>query len=248
MTKTRGWLLIALLIGLPLPSSTGSVARDADAVDDQVALQPTPLEWGQWHTLFDGVTLAGWRAWRGDRIEGWTATDGVLARTGSGGDIVTVRRFGDFEFAFEWRVDRGANSGVFYRADPNQRHIYMSAPEYQVLDDAHHRDGRDPLTSAGSNFGLYPAPRGVVRPAGEWNEGRIVAHGERIEHWLNGVRVVAYELDDADWQARVTASKFAAWPAYGRAREGHIGLQDHGDPVAFRSLRIRELGGSEQVR
>src|SRR5690606_39644101 len=106
---------------------------------------------------------------------------------------------------------------------------------------AGHADGRSPLTSAGANYGLHPAPRGVVRPAGEWNEARIVADGARVEHWLNGVKIVEYELGSPDWAARVAASKFAEWPAYGQARRGHIGLQDHGDPVWFRNVKIRSI-------
>jgi hypothetical protein len=117
----------------------------------------------------------------------------------------------------------------------------MSAPEYQVLDDAAHADGRNPLTSAGAAFGLYAAPRGVVRPAGEWNQSRIVVRGSRVEHWLNGQKVVEYELQGGDWKAKVAASKFKDWPTYGTAEEGRIGLQDHGDRVQFRSIRLKVL-------
>jgi hypothetical protein len=102
----------------------------------------------------------------------------------------------------------------------------------QVLDDAHHPDGRSRLTAAGAVYGLYPAPAGVVKPAGEWNTVRIVAHGHHVEHWLNGVRIAEYEIGSADWTARVAASKFGKWPGYGRAAAGHIALQDHGDQVA----------------
>jgi len=195
-----------------------------------------------WTLLFDGRSLAGWRGYnRPDAPEGWAVSDGALARVGPGGDLITESQYADFELALEWKVDAGGNSGVFYRAEEGHEWIYQSAPEMQVLDDAGHRDGRDPLTSAGASYGLYPAPRGVVRPAGEWNDTRIVAVGHRVEHWLNGIKVVEYELGSRDWEERVAASKFAEWPAYGRARRGHIGLQDHGDPVWFRSIKIRSI-------
>src|SRR5690606_19356342 len=141
--------------------------------------------------------------------EGWAVEDGTLVRVGPGGDIVTTGQYGDFELVLERRVESGGNSGVLYRAVGGHAWIYESGPEMQILDDAGHADGRDPLTSAGANYALHPAPRGVVRPAGEWNEARILADGDHVEHWLNGVKVVEYALGSPDWQARVAASKFA---------------------------------------
>jgi hypothetical protein len=146
-----------------------------------------------------------------------------------------------FELVLDWRVAPGGNSGVFFRADESQPQIYMSAPEVQILDDAGHRDGASELTSAGSNYALHAAPRGVVRPAGEWNRLRLKVEGATVSQWLNGVHMITYELGSADWQARVAASKFSQWPVYGTLPRGHIGLQDHGDVVAFRNIRVREL-------
>ncbi|MEJ2087526.1 MAG: DUF1080 domain-containing protein [Gammaproteobacteria bacterium] len=196
-----------------------------------------------WQLLFDGKTTAGWRNYQKNTIsDGWQAVNGTLARVADGaGDIVTLDEYGDFELVVDWRVEEGGNSGIFFRASENNPYIFMSAPEVQVLDDQRHRDGRDPLTSAGSNYGLHPAPRGVVRPAGEWNHVRLLVDGDRVSQWLNDELVVTYELGSEDWQARVKASKFAAWPEYGTLRKGYIGLQDHGDPVAFRNIKIRPI-------
>lgn len=195
-----------------------------------------------WRPLFDGKTTAGWRGFhRADMPDGWQVVDGALTRVAPAGDIITVEQFGDFELALEWRVEPGGNSGVFFRATEDVDIIYTSAPEMQVLDDERNPDGQSPLTSAGANYGLHPAPRGVVRPAGEWNEARILARGAHVEHWLNGVKVVEYALWSDDWEERVQKSKFAEWPQYGRATSGHIGLQDHDNWVAFRNIRIREL-------
>ena len=167
--------------------------------------------------------------------------DGALTRVADAGDIVTREQFQDFELALEWKVEPGGNSGIFYRVAeaPELETVWQSGPEFQVLDDARHADGRVPETSAGACYGLYPAPRGVVRPAREWNEARIVVRGTHVEHWLNGRRVVAYELGDHDWEERVRRSKFAGLRRYGREPRGHIALQDHGDWVAYRNIRVR---------
>jgi hypothetical protein len=110
-----------------------------------------------------------------------------------------------------------------------------------VLDDARHPDGKSRLTAAGANYGLHPAPAGIVKPAGQWNQVRLIVNGRQVEHWLNGVRVLQYTLWSPDWEMRVHGSKFGRHPRYGRNAEGYIGLQDHGDRVAFRSIKIRVL-------
>jgi hypothetical protein len=195
-----------------------------------------------WRLLFDGRTTEGWRGYKSDGMPaGWRAVDGALTRVASGGDIVTREKFKNFELALEWNVAPGGNSGIFYRASEDDEAIYWTAPEMQVLDDAAHRDGGDRMTSAGALYGLYPAAPGVVKPAGEWNQVRVVVNGNHVEHWLNGTKTVECEIGSADWEARVAASKFAPHVKFARNAEGHIGLQDHGDRVAFRNIKIREL-------
>lgn len=195
-----------------------------------------------WRLLFDGETLEGWRGYHSESIpRGWRVKNGVLHLSNGQGDLITEETFSNFELRLQWKVAEGGNSGIFYLAELGSDVIYMSAPEMQVLDDFGHPDGGDPLTSAGANYGLHPAPRGVVKPAGEWNRVRIRVEDERIEHWLNGRKIVEYVIGSDDWQKRVAGSKFADWPQYGGARSGHIGLQDHGDPVWFRDIKIRVL-------
>ncbi len=197
---------------------------------------------GEWRILFDGRSLDQWRGYRSDRVPaGWQAVGGALTRVGAAGDLITRDVFGDFELELEWTVAEGGNSGIMYRVTEESDETYQTGPEMQVLDDARHADGSSRLTAAGAVYGLYPAPAGVVKPAGEWNRVRIVARGNHVEHWLNGVEVATYELGSPDWMARVAGSKFRRWPGYGRAATGHIALQDHGDRVAYRNIRIRTL-------
>src|SRR2546428_1133933 len=210
------------------------------------AQSPNPLSPAEraagWRLLFDGKTTAGWRGFKMDSLpSGWQVVNGALTRVAAAGDIVTREQFRDFELSLEWNVARGGNSGIFYRASEDDDAIYWTAPEMQVLDDARHPEGKSRLTAAGSDFGLYPAPAGVVKPAGAWNQVRLLVKGHHVEHWLNGVKVVEYELSSPDWEARVKASKFAPHPRYGRNVLGYIGLQDHGDRVAYRSIEVRVL-------
>jgi hypothetical protein len=172
---------------------------------------------------------------------GWQVVDGALTRVAAGGDIVTRDKYANFELELDWNISPGGNSGILYRGSEEEDAIYWSAPEMQVLDDARHPDGHSRLTAAGSDYGLYPSPAGVVKPAGEWNHVRILVNGNHVEHWLNGVKVVEYELGSADWTAKVAASKFAPHPHYGRNATGYISLQDHGDRVAYRNIKIRVL-------
>jgi hypothetical protein len=196
-----------------------------------------------WVSLFDGKTITGWHnyATPGAPVTGWSAEDGLLVRTGPGGDLTTDKQYANFEFELEWKVGPGGNSGIIYRIDHSGERSYITGPEMQILDDAAHRDGKNPLTSAGANYALHAPTPGVVRPANEWNAARLVVNGNHVEHWLNGVKVVEYELGSADWETRRKASKFANAEKYGRATRGHLAIQDHGDRVSFRNIRIREL-------
>ena len=169
-------------------------------------------------------------------------TAGVLTKDGSVDDLVTHEMYGDFELELEWKLAKAGNSGIFYRGTRDYDHIYWSAPEYQLLDDANAHDGQARLTSAAAAYALYAAPAGVVLPYDQWNETRIIVKGAHVEHWLNGQKVVAYELWSEDWKSKVAASKFAAYPLYGLAKSGVIGIQgDHDGALSIRRMRVRTL-------
>ncbi|HEY2146242.1 MAG TPA: DUF1080 domain-containing protein [Steroidobacteraceae bacterium] len=196
-----------------------------------------------WHVLFDGKLTHAFRGWHSqDFPAGWHVVNGTLAKEGAVDELITRKQYGNFELELDWKIGESGNSGVFYRGTREYDHIYWSGPEYQLLDDANAPDGRNRLTAAASAYAIYPAPEGVVKPFGEWNTTRIVVNGTHVEHWLNGQKVVAYDLGSADWQARVAASKFAKYPNYGLAKKGFIGIQgDHPGSLALRHVRIREL-------
>ena len=184
-----------------------------------------------------------WRGWKSSGFPaGWKIDGDTLSKKGEVEDLVSRESFGDFELELEWKLSEGGNAGIFYRGTREYDYIYWSAPEYQLLDDARHPDGRNRLTSAAAAYALYAAPAGIVRPAGEWNAARIVVDGARVEHWLNGQKVVTYELWSPDWKAKVAASKFAPHPNYGLARNGLIGIQgDHAGTLTLRGIRIRAV-------
>jgi hypothetical protein len=164
-----------------------------------------------------------------------------LARVGGGGDLITRQQYASFELALDWRVSPGGNSGVMFHVVEDLERTYHSGPEMQILDNGGHRDGRNPLTSSGSNYALHAPPRDVTRPVGEWNTARLVVNGNHVEHWLNGEKVVDYELGTPEWIEKVAASKFNEWPRYGKAGRGHIAIQDHDSAVAFRNVKIRVI-------
>jgi hypothetical protein len=213
-------------------------------VDDRsYAKSPADASPPEWHVLFDGKGLSAWRGWSARGIpRGWHVREAMLTKDGPVEDLVTRRQFRNFELELEWKIGEGGNSGIFYRGTREYDHIYWSAPEYQLLDDANARDGRNPLTSAAAAYGIYAPAAKLLQAFDEWNTTRILVNAAHVEHWLNGAKVLEYELWGPDWRARVAASKFAAYPHYGLARRGYIGIQgDHTGTLAVRNVRIREL-------
>ena len=196
-----------------------------------------------WRPLLEGKLADTWRGYRSDSIPGgWHMVGDTLTKSVSTNDIITREPYRDFELELDWKLSAGGNAGIFYRATEEYDHIYWSGPEYQLLDDAGHPDGRNRLTAAGSSYALYPSEAGIVKPAGEWNSTRIVVRGAHVEHWLNGKKLVDFELWSPDWQARVAKSKFTEWRDYGRAHSGYIGIQgDHDGALSLRNIRIRSL-------
>jgi len=241
----------SLLLGCGLLFPVRAPAQEAS---EHNTLTPQEQDNG-WELLFDGETTDGWRGYNQKSFpdEGWTVRDGTLliqesggGVSGSGGDILTTESYDDFILTLEWKIAKGGNSGVFYRAIEQEGvAIYWSAPEMQVLDNANHPDatrGEDGNRKAGSLYDLIPAKPQPFTGHGEWQQVKIVADGAHVEHWLNGTKVLEYELWTPGWYEMIRNSKFECHPAFGDAREGPIGLQDHGTRAQFRNIKIKELG------
>ncbi len=199
-----------------------------------------------WELLFDGKTTNGWHTYGKTTISGWTVKEGVLHNSGigsdSGGDIVTDEDYDNFELYVEWKATKGSNSGIFYRVDENVTDvIYKTGPEYQLLDDKGWPTKLSSAQYSGANYDMNPPVGGEVKPLDEFNVTRITVKGSHVEHWLNDVKVVDYQLWSQEWNQAKANSKWAEHPNYGMAKKGKIGLQDHGGLTMFRNIKIRKL-------
>lgn len=202
-----------------------------------------------WQLLFDGNDIN--RNWRGYKQENaptkWVIDDGAIFFNpdvdGSNGDIISREQYSEFEFSLEWKVAPGSNSGIFYHAVESDAYEfpYETAPEMQVLDNDGHADGQFAQHRAGDLYDLMESRVENVKPVGEWNKVLIVIKGNQLEQWQNDELVISTTMWDDNWAALIADSKFPAWPDFGTSKIGHLALQDHGDPVWFRNLKIRPL-------
>lgn len=203
-----------------------------------------------WVLLFDGKTPEGWRGYRReDMPPGWKVINGALVRVsggegglgaGGGDDLITIEQYKNFELKLQWKISPGGNSGILYHVTEVTPASWRNAPEMQVLDNAAYV-GRDPKQLAGALYDLYAAEKDVARSAGEWNRVRLRVNDGRVEHWLNGEKIVEYEIGSDEWKQRVANSKFKDLPHFAKAEAGHICLQDHSNRVSFRDIKLRPL-------
>lgn len=264
-TATRLFPVVAMLVATgcsssPTPevSASPDVTASASASNQVTAAQRA----AGWRSLFDGRTLAGWRGLGSDSVPSahWTVQDGAIKKIATkhvavqadgqpleGGDLMTVDTFRDFELAWDWKVTPGANSGVKYNVSEElstsipPRHAAKGF-EYQMIDDLRHPDGKLPTHRTSALYDLIAPPADKpMRPVGEWNHSVIIFDGNHGEHWLNGRRVVSYDLDSPAFRDALSTSKYAPIPWFATRRSGHIVLQDHGDEVYFRNIMIRDL-------
>jgi hypothetical protein len=237
---------IAVLIVLAVRLAASPGAQSPEPVN---TLTPTEKSAG-WTLLFDGKSTSAWRGYKKPDMGGlrWKIEDGCLALPSGEGadtqgqrDIITTQQFDDFELAWEWRIAKGGNSGVKYFVTENNESAI--GHEYQVIDDERHADAKiGPHRQTAAFYDVLPATERPVKPAGEWNTTRIVVRGQTVEHWLNGKKVLQYELGSPALKAAIAKSKFKGIARFGTRQNGHILLQDHGNQVWFRSIKIRRLG------
>jgi hypothetical protein len=228
----------------------------APAQDKTPANQLTEAEKAAgWRLLFDGKTFDGWRGFHSDKVPaGWAIEDGCIKKVPAegemgqaGGDLITVDQFDNFEFSVEWKLSKGANSGVKYLVSESLPPEGKSAVsfEYQVLDDDNHPDAKAGIAgnrTAGSLYDLIPASKAKkLNPIGEFNQTRIVIKGNHIEHWLNGMKVVEFERGGEALKKHIAESKFKNIKGFGEIAKGHILLQDHGNAAWYRNIKIRAI-------
>jgi hypothetical protein len=229
----RSFFVTVLIIGL------------AQTFAAQPSESKTKTDKEGWKLLFDGKSLAGWRSFKKETApnKGWVAEKGMLRHLpkGGGGDIITDEAFDDFDLRWEWQVVSGANSGLKYFITETRSSAI--GHEYQLIDDTKHPDAlRGPKWQTSSFYDVLPPVGKTLKPVGEWNQSRIVVKGNHVEHWLNDQKVLEYELGSPEVKAAVARSKFKNVQGFGEKVHGHILLQDHGDEIAFRNIRIKEFG------
>lgn len=201
----------------------------------------------KWVKLFDGKNTDHWHTWTLDEVKGWAIEDGVLTTEGKSGDLVTNEKYEDFVMQFEFKISPKGNSGVLYKIleEPGNKKLfntYASGPEYQIIDDVNYPAKTTDLQKTGANYDIIaPNDFTIVKPAGEWNKGVLKIQDGKVEHWLNGKKVVEYMYGTDEWKESVAKSKFAKWEYANPRAAGHISLQGHGDQVWFRKIRIKEL-------
>lgn len=227
----------SLVLGLAVAVlASGAFAAPSPAPNTLTAAEKA----AGWKLLFDGKSTAGWKGFKTAAPDaGWHVTDGAIGpdpKTSK--DLVSKENFENFELSFEWKISPKGNSGVMFHVIPVGDETYESGPEYQILDNAH---GEPPLQRAGSLFALYAPLMDMTKPVGQFNQARIVVDHGHVQHWMNGMKVVEYEIGSRDFKARVAASKFRQWPQFATAKTGAIALQNHGDAVWFRNIKIRVL-------
>ena len=245
--KLSSLVVLTLLSGACSQSSDSKTAAEAETAQTETAASATE---GEWIELFDGKSLAGWHGYnKTGEVSNWTVEDGALvclgaAKDAHGGDIVTDQKFDNFELTWDWKVDKGSNSGVMYHVveDPKYKAPYETGPEYQIIDDIGFPEKLEDWQQAGANYGMQVAnEKKKLKPVGEWNSSKIVYNEGHVEHWLNGEKIVEFEDNTPEWTKEKTEGKWKDYPDYATAKSGAIALQDHGNKAYFKNIKIKQL-------
>lgn len=243
MKKAGLIMLLAIAIAGCNSQSEKKTAEPADTKTDS-----------GWVSLFDGKTLTGWHNYGKTTVgEAWKVADGTLYldttkkagwQTAQGGDIVSAEEYENFDLKLEWKIAPGGNSGIIFYVHEDTtkyKYVWQTGPEMQVLDNDLHADGKIPKHRAGDLYDLISCKTETVKKPGEWNEAEIVAKDGKLDFFLNGTNVVSTMLWDDAWKKLVAGSKFKEWPDFGTYKKGHIALQDHGNTVWYRNIKIKRL-------
>ena len=243
MLMGAGALLMATACSAPRNTSNPTT-MNTDSTTNTTATQSSD----GWISLFDGQTLNGWRTYQNKPTEAWHVQDGVLHCTGNETyksdlqvDLITAEKYENFDFSIDWKISPKGNSGIMYLVQETAPAAYETGPEYQLIDDANFPEKLEDWQTTAANYAMHPAPAAKPAPVGEWNNTRIVVNNSRVEHWLNGTKVVEYTLGSDEWNQAKATGKWKDTPGYGMAKRGHIALQDHGSEAWFKNIKIKKL-------
>jgi hypothetical protein len=233
------------ILFLALVVLSSSCSETKKATDNNMA----QLETGQgYKSLFDGKTMTGWRTYQNKPADSWMVKDGTLYCKGSTtdksdrrADLITTEEFENFDLSLDWKISPKGNSGIMYMVTEQYPAAYLSGPEYQIIDDKNFPEKLETWQMTGANYAMDPAPTAAPNPPGEWNHARIVVNRGHVEHWLNGKKIVNYQLWTEDWKQKKLAGKWKDAEGYGMSKRGHIALQDHGSEAWFKNIRIKDL-------
>lgn len=210
------------------------------AADNQLTAQEKTEGW---QLLFDGTDMSQWRSFKQPTVnEKWKIEDASITLTaGGGGDLISKKSYKNFELTLDWKIAEVGNSGILILADEKGKYIYSHAPEIQILDNERHPDNKLDTHLSGSLYDMIASPVASHKKAGEWNTTKIRLEHSALTVWQNDVQTAKVTIGSDEWNSLVANSKFASWPGFAKAAEGHIGLQDHGDKVWFKNIKIKEL-------
>lgn len=202
-----------------------------------------------WELLFDGQNMDKWRQFKQDSLSGWAIQNGEMQALGTGGlngkgaDIISKDTFSNFEFSLDWKISPEGNSGIFFNVieDEDLNAVYESGPEYQLIDDIGFPQELEDWQKTAANYAMHTAPSAKTNPVGSFNTSKIKVLNGHVEHWLNGEKVVEYDLWTDEWNKMVNTGKWKDFKKYGRSKSGHLALQDHGNMIWFRNLKVRRL-------
>lgn len=248
MHKTKITLLTAMLflaVGLVgINIAQADHHKKSETKDEKKAVEDGFV------ALFDGSSTENFRGYNKDKFpdKGWKLEEGnlrVIGKTRGSSDIITKEQYSDFDLRWEWKVAKGANSGIMYRVEEvKNQPTYKTGPEYQILEDGNHGDGKNAKTSAGALYALIACnEKKALKPVGEWNTSRIVFDDNKVQHYLNGQLVVEYVWGSDEIKALIAKSKFKNWKEFMTKDKGHIAFQYHNDDVWYRNIRIKDLSG-----
>ena len=240
-------------IGIFVMSACSIATKTGRINDNSLSVQTSKTmkkNGDNWVNLFDGKSLDGWHAFnKSGVVKNWTIDDGALVCLGaaigdSGGDIVTNSEYENFEFSWDWKIDKGGNSGVMYHVveSPRYKAPWETGPEYQMIDDDGYVDKLEDWQKTGVDYAMnLTNDKKKVMPVGEWNSSRILYNEGHVEHWLNGEMIVEFQAGDEKWLKNKTEGKWKDYPDYGSVKKGRIALQDHGQKAFFKNIKIREM-------